>query len=196
MKIILVANQKGGTGKSTIAINLAHSFKAFCKTAILDLDEQGSLQTVKSLDLLSGVADFNESDINSTDILIVDSPPYLSPTLKEWIVRADIILVPVKPSFLDIHSTEGMLNLVREANKQDSILIIANQVNPSSTITKSVLEHLGKSNYSVAKTTIGERVSFTRSSLTESGIYGSGDKKAINEFESLCKEILLKLQTT
>jgi chromosome partitioning protein len=193
MKTILVTNQKGGTGKSTIAINLAQSLKSFCRTSILDLDKQGSLTTVHSRNLMEGVQEW-QSDLES-DILVVDTPPYLSHTLKDWIIKADVIVLPVKPSFLDIMATKSTFQMISDLKKEKAILVVPNLVNASTSITKTIAEHIQDMGYPVSKTAITERVSFTRSVLQENGIYGSGDKKAIAEFENLCKEILVKIQS-
>lgn len=191
MKTILITNQKGGTGKSTIAVNLSQSFKSFCTTAILDLDQQGSLTSVKEHDFLEGV-DFYDKN-NEPDILIVDSPPYLSPTLKEWIIKADVIIIPIKPSYLDFMATQGTFDMINDLNKKESVLVVPNLVNSSSIITTSIINHVEKLDFEVSKTLLRERVSFTRSVMKSDGIYSSSDKKAISEFESLCKEILIKL---
>ena len=149
-RTVLVANAKGGCGKTTLATNLAAWFANSGKaTALMDFDPQGSsahwlkLRPAASAPI-SGIAAFG--DVGSTETrsfrnrvprdaerVVVDSPAGLTGTdLYHRISDADLILVPILPSPIDIHSAANfireieMTGSLREQNKQ--LLVIANRV--------------------------------------------------------------------
>src|ERR1700744_4778547 len=101
-KIITIAHQKGGVGKSTLAINLALCFQDQLTVALIDTDLQGSLYHIKEdfpgLSILGGDQLQNIREL-PFDLIIVDPPPYLSSRLPELFLSADFILVPTKPGF-------------------------------------------------------------------------------------------------
>ncbi|MBS1521384.1 MAG: ParA family protein [Bacteroidetes bacterium] len=85
-KIITIAHQKGGVGKSTLAINLALCFQGQLSVALVDTDLQGSLYHMRSdfPDLtIIGVDKFSDIQKLAFDLVIVDTPPYLSNRLPE-----------------------------------------------------------------------------------------------------------------
>ncbi|MEM0955092.1 MAG: ParA family protein [Pseudomonadota bacterium] len=149
-RTVLVANAKGGCGKTTLASNLAAWFAGQGKrTALMDFDPQGSSAywlklRPESLPTISGIAAYG--GISSTETrsfrhrlprdverVVVDSPAGLSGTdLYHRISDADLILVPILPSPIDIHSAANFIKEIqltgslREQNKQ--LLVIANRV--------------------------------------------------------------------
>lgn len=79
MKIITVAHQKGGVGKTTLALNLAACFAQGLNVGVLDTDLQGSLSSIQSeLDNITFVP-FDGQITHLTeqpfDVLIIDTPP-------------------------------------------------------------------------------------------------------------------------
>ena len=84
MKVITVAHQKGGVGKTTLALNLSFLFKDTLKVGILDTDLQGSV--VGLGELLEGITLLPQEvlttgNVPDLDILIIDTPPYLTDQL-------------------------------------------------------------------------------------------------------------------
>lgn len=133
MKTIVVANQKGGVGKTTVCINLAvqalHNTKK--KIALLDLDPQRSLQTwfelragnqvgrSKRLSLLeSGKADFalelERLKDDGYGYVFIDTPP----VDKSWMARvfafSDLVIVPTKAGPFDIAAARPTLQMALE----------------------------------------------------------------------------------
>src|ERR1700759_4893823 len=117
-KIITIAHQKGGVGKSTMAINLALCFQDQLKVGLVDSDLQGSIYHVKDdfpgLDILlaENVRDIPKLDY---DLIIVDTPPYLSNKLTDLFLISDFVLVPTKAGFFDVMAIRATLALMKFA---------------------------------------------------------------------------------
>ena len=121
MKSIMVINSKGGSGKTTIAVNLA----AYCaqkgyKTSLVDLDPQGSsTQWLKERPvnkaLIKGSSKFTKPIKASKDsVVIYDVPAAVyGSRLNTYIKKADTIVVPVMPSPIDIKAAMDFLNALR-----------------------------------------------------------------------------------
>lgn len=123
MRSILVLNAKGGSGKTTVATNLAGYYAAQgAKVALADLDPQGSSidwlkQRAASLPAIAGVDAANGPlrVARSTEIVIMDAPSRthgeaLAPLLK----RAQTVIVPVVPSPVDIRAALRFFQELRE----------------------------------------------------------------------------------
>ena len=111
MAIIAVCNQKGGCGKTTIAINLAQAYVADGHDVLfLDLNPQGSASDWRSIDpgLVPGfpVQEIERGDLlrqaralrRQHDVIIIDCPPQYAAASAAAIRVADLVLVPVQPS--------------------------------------------------------------------------------------------------
>lgn len=194
-KIITVAHQKGGVGKSTLAINLALCFQDQLSVALVDTDLQGSLYHIREdFPGLEIVGHDKLKDIQSLkhDLVIVDTPPYLSNKLPDLFIHSDFILIPTKAGFFDVMAIRSTLALVNEAQTQQPALkaaIALNMVKPRSGITNEVLGLLESMGTPVLRTMIHDRVSIARSAIT-SGILQSNDGKAKEEITSLAEEIV------
>lgn len=199
MKIITVAHQKGGVGKTTLALNLAACFAQGLKVGILDMDIQGSLSGIKDdLDSITFVPFDGKLDRlpnHSFDILIVDTPPYLTNQLPDLFAISDFVLVPSKVGFFDVMAIKATIEFLKQAKEQRPQLkygVVLNMVKPRTALNKSVQEILKDYGAVLLTTTISDRVSYTRSSIT-SGIFASEDEKAKEEITGLADEILTTL---
>ena len=133
LAVIAVIQQKGGVGKSTITANLAGEFLKKGRTvALLDLDPQESLtiwanfgegllkgrvQTVSTEDPKHFKAIIDAAK-RGADRVLLDCPPGLPDTGLMAGLVADIVLLPVTPSPLDVVATKKALDLMREAQNQ------------------------------------------------------------------------------
>ena len=199
MKIITVAHQKGGVGKTTLALNLAACFAQGLSVGVLDTDMQGSLSGIK--DELEGITfvpfdgKLDQLARQPFDILIVDTPPYLTNQLPGLFAVSDFVLVPSKVGFFDVMAIKATIEFLKQAEQKRPQLkygVVLNMVKPRTGLNKSVQEILSSYGAVLLATTIADRVSYTRSALT-SGVFGSDDEKAKEEITSLADEILTAL---
>ncbi len=200
MKIITVAHQKGGVGKTTLALNLAACFKDDLRVGLLDTDVQGSLSGL--MDMLEGIEliPFN-NDLSGLrgidkDILIIDTPPYLTNQLPALFEASDFVLVPSKVGFLDVMAVRATIQMLKEVQtrkKELKAAIVLNMVKPRTNMNDEIREILKDYDIPVLKTAISDRVSYARSPIM-SGVFAGDDEKAKTEITALADEIFSFLE--
>jgi chromosome partitioning protein len=163
MQRIVILNPKGGSGKTTLAINLASYFATKQQNPVLmDFDPQGSsLRWVKKRQpaqpLIQSVAAF-EKDVRTTRSfqlrvpgnathVIVDTPAALdSPQMPDITRGADKIIVPVLPSDIDIHACSrcirDLLLVAKIRREDDRLCVVANRVKRNTLIYQSLIRFL------------------------------------------------------
>lgn len=124
MKVIAVINQKGGSGKTTIATHLARALQLDGHTVILvDSDPQGSArdwaavredQTVTVVGIDRPTIDRDIKNIAQTDFVVIDGAPQAADLAVSAIKAADFVLIPVQPSPYDIWAAADLVELVKE----------------------------------------------------------------------------------
>ena len=123
--IISILNQKGGTGKTTLAVNIAREYTLRQqKTLLVDSDSQGSAQRWHErsggelIDMTCLAMTTLDKDVQKFtdryDRIIIDGVPRVSPVTICAIKAADIILIPVQPSPYDIWATEDLVRSVKD----------------------------------------------------------------------------------
>ncbi|MGI4020287.1 MAG: AAA family ATPase [Janthinobacterium lividum] len=199
-KIITLAHQKGGVGKSTLSLNLAYSFKDHLNTALIDLDPQGTISQLKPM--INGIDVYSGSlkTISNTDheIIIVDTPPYLSADFPKLFSLSDLVIIPTKAGIADLMAIRSTINMLKDAMKlkpQLKTKIVFNMVKSSSSIFHEIKEMLDEYQIAVFDTMISDRVSFVRSLAANNGIYSSEDTKAKEEVDALTGEIISTLNS-
>lgn len=194
-KIITIAHQKGGVGKSTLALNLAICFQDQLTVALVDTDLQGSIADLKhDLPELSIIQEDNFEAIRSLthQLVIIDTPPYLSNRLPELFLISDYVLIPTKAGFFDVMAIRSTVALVREAQIKHAGLkagIVLNMIKHRSGVTSEVQELLKNFDVPLLTTVVHDRVSFTRSPIT-GGVLNGVDSKAKEEITALAEEIV------
>lgn len=196
MKIITVAHQKGGVGKTTLVLNLAACFAQGLNVGVLDTDLQGSLSGIKNdLDSITFVpydGQLNQLTEQQFDILIIDTPPYLTNQLPDLFAVSDFVLVPSKVGFFDVMAIKATIEFLKQAEQKRPQLkyaIVLNMVKPRTGLNKSVQEILRDYGAPLLTTIVSDRVSYTRSAIT-SGVFSGEDEKAKEEITGLADEIL------
>ena len=155
MRTILVLNAKGGSGKTTVATNLAGFYASEgAKVALVDLDPQGS-----SLDWLSArdperpkirAVDGSSKPIRvprSSDVVIMDAPSRThDDQLQQIVKRTQTIVLPVVPSPIDIRAAQRFLGELRELRNvidhDIKMATVANRVREGSVIANELEDYL------------------------------------------------------
>lgn len=121
MRSVLIANPKGGSGKTTLATNLAGYFASRGRRVVLsDIDrQQSSLQWLQrrpfKLPLIHGHDPSEKKHPVDPEWLITDSPAGLrKDKLSDAVSQADVVIVPIQPSAFDIGATRNFLELLVE----------------------------------------------------------------------------------
>lgn len=173
-KVITVTQQKGGSGKTTLAANLAVGFAAAgCKAAILDTDPQGSLgrwymtrmertpdaQRLGFRTASAWGARFEARELAKThDIVVIDTPPKMGIDGRPAIEAADLVIVPVTPSPVDLWATEPTIELIRECRRP--FLIVLNRASSRLKILGETAAVLKSLKAPCCQTIIGNRIVF------------------------------------
>ena len=209
-KVITIAQQKGGTGKTTLAVHLALAFIKYhsLKVAIIDTDPQGSLGqwfvireekklsndnlTFKTASLWG--AQYESKALKKDhDIVIIDTPPKIESDARPSIESADLVLIPVAASQVDFWATGAIVEIAKKANKK--ILIQINRANQRSKLISKTNDFIKSLNLSATKTIIGNRQIFA-SSMGEGKTAVEKQKKsnAVEEVKKLSEQILLEIK--
>jgi len=203
-KVITVAQQKGGAGKTTLVIQLATAFMAAGKkVATIDIDPQASLTQWfamrssnlrnKNLLLHSPVTGWrmqNEVDrlARENDIVIIDSPPHTETDAKISIRAADLVLIPVQPSPVDIWATKPTLEIAAKENVP--VKLVLNRVPKRSKLAKAMHDKLAEYGAEIAATQLGNRVRYAEAISRGLGVIEMGKSSlAYSEVLELAGEI-------
>jgi chromosome partitioning protein len=198
-QIITIAHQKGGVGKSTLSLNLAFIFKQGLSIGICDADLQGSISSILAdeddIELLPLPVQWSDFKGYKHEIIIIDTPPYLSSQLPSLFEISDFVLIPTKAGVFDllaIKSTIALVMQTMQTNKQLQTGIVFNMVKKNTLLKNELESMLSNSTIQILDTIITDRVSYSRTLITK-GVLQSKDTKAKEEIISLADEILNKL---
>lgn len=201
-KVITIAQQKGGAGKTTLAAHLAVAWsQRGLRVAVIDIDPQGSLTrwhqireerfgedyTGLTFASLSGWRVGSEiiRMKNTHDIIIIDSPPHTETEARTAIRHADMVVIPVQPSPTDVWATQATVDLALK--ERIPVKLILNRVTPNAKLAAKVAQKLE----GLAKQQIGNRIAFASSLLEGRTVTETAPKSpAAMEIKALAKELL------
>ena len=194
MKTILIAAQKGGSGKTTLTRNLAVAAAENGRNVLcLDLDPQGSLRgwwesrEADSPSMLDRdpLPDVLRTTLDAArerfDLCIIDTPPAASEWLTEALAAADLVLIPVRPSPDDLRAVGTTLAAV---NGSDMPFAFVMSQTPRARITEEAARVLAQHGR-VAPVNIAQRVAYAETGATGQGVTETRDKKAGAEIAAL-----------
>ena len=184
-RIITIAQQKGGAGKTTLAAHLALAWAATGqRVSVIDIDPQASLSSwfelrrkrrrAASPDIdvaaITGwrVAAEVERQARDHDIVLIDSPPHAATEARIAVRAASLVLVPVQPSPMDLWATRATLELAR-AERVPALLVL-NRVPSRAKLTKALLADFLALDVPLAQAQIGNRVALAASLAEGKGI--------------------------
>ncbi|MCB1740538.1 MAG: ParA family protein [Gammaproteobacteria bacterium] len=177
--IVTVAQQKGGSGKTTVSAHLAvaWSLRPDCRVAILDVDPQGSLgewyerreqrlgedHTGLTFRTASGWGARRESRAlaRDHDLVVVDTPPHADSDARNAMELATLVVVPVQPTPADLWATDATL-LLAEKERIPALLVL-NRVPPRARLTEEIEAVLGQARAPLTRSRLGNRVAFAQS---------------------------------
>ena len=208
-KVITISQQKGGTGKTTLAVHLAMAFIKYhnLKVAIIDTDPQGSLgkwfmirseKKVSNENLtfktasLWGAQYESKTLKNDHDIVIIDTPPKIESDARPSIEAADLVLIPMAASHVDFWATGAIVEIAKKANKK--ILAQINRSSQRSKLMDKTKDFIKSLDLKPTHTIIGNRQIYT-SSMGEGKTAVEKQKKgnAVDEIKKLSDQILNEL---
>ena len=136
---ITLCNGKGGTGKTTLTVLLAHALAAAGKSvAVLDRDPHGTARNwIENLDE-TGV-ELHKADVDY-DVVFIDTPPSLSATqVSTSIKQSDVMVVVSSPSPADLWTSRDTANVVKKFMKKGGkIRILFNNVQSNTLLSRDL----------------------------------------------------------
>ena len=203
---IAITNQKGGTGKTTLALNLAAGLHRRGSTLVLDTDPQGSISQWASIGDASDLPDVQHvpgDDVEAQIMrqmrvhhyLVVDCPPTIHANYVDKVLtNVDMVLVPIQPSPVDLWASLAIADAVRDSTKQNPRLkafAVLNQLDVRNTLSRSMHEALAELEFPTLQAGISRRAAYRNAAMEGTSVYGLGTrgKAAVQEIEAIIEEI-------
>ncbi len=166
-KRLVVANLKGGAGKTTTTVHLAEAIArrhGACSVVDLDPNADGSATAWFTLAGTAMKASL-VSEPSGDGWVIYDTPPWSASVVNVAVKSADVVLIPVRPSGLDLSRLAAMTDVVVRAGKPPVVLV--NAAIAGTTAQRAAREALDESDLPVMQTWIPQRQSIQNA-------YGTG----------------------
>jgi chromosome partitioning protein len=202
MKVIAFMGQKGGTGKTTLAVHTAVlASQEDPRVVLIDTDPQqssttwgGSRQAESPIVATAAASQLDEvlAAARSEDVQMafVDSAPHAAPSASDVARLADFVVIPTRASALDLAAAENTVRIVQAAGKPFGFVL--NAIDQKVAEVMEALDFL-QSNYggAVAPYRVANRIAYSRSIASGRGVteFDVGDGKAHAEIKLLWKWI-------
>lgn len=208
-RIIAVAQQKGGAGKTTIAAHLAVAWAGGGRrVGLIDIDPQQSLsmwhglrqarrdggaevafETAESWKLRSALDRLGRH----CEVVIVDCPPRIESDARAAVRAADLTVMPVQASPMDLWATRPTVEIA--ARERTPVLLVPNRVPPRGRLSDAVLRELKLEKLPLSRTQLGNRVAYAASLMEGGGVTETTPRsRAAGEIRALGRELQRKLK--
>jgi len=173
MHVLVMASQKGGSGKTTLSGHLAVEAEAagIGPVALIDTDPQGSLShwwnarqaavphfaKVGMLDLGDALKHLRDAGMR---LAVIDTPPAITASIAQVVAHADLVVVPTRPSPHDLRAVGATVDIAERAGKP--VIFVVNGATPRARITGEAAIALSQHG-TVAPVTLHHRVDFAAS---------------------------------
>jgi len=204
--IIGFLNQKGGVGKTTIAVHFADALaRRERRVLLVDADPQGSAldwAASRKSDPLFPVVGLPRASIHKElptlakgyEMVVIDGPPRVYDVARSAIMASDLILIPVQPSPYDVWAAKEIVDMIREAAVYKPSLKSAFVINRrivNTALGRDVVEALSEYPVPVLKSSICQRVALAESAAQGQTVFETTpDNAAVKELLSLVDEVM------
>ena len=206
MLVVAIVNQKGGTGKTTLATNLAWVLAEKGNVLLVDADPQAS-----ALNWVAG-----ESEVPSTltvqgtetddvprlvrskaaggyDWVIIDGPPGITKTTADAVRVADIVLIPAQPSPLDVWAASDIVAAVRARQKttrgKPKAAFVITMTQPRTRLSRQIDDALNDMGIPVLQARTTRRVAYPNAINDGNAVTAGRDQTARNEILAIRGEL-------
>lgn len=205
MKIIALLNEKGGSGKSTCAINLACALhRAGRRVVLIDADPQGTardwrdaspaevdLPPVVPLDrpevLLSSIKTL------AADVAIIDTPAKAEKMAANVVRIADVAIIPVQPSGADVWASAAAVKLIQGKRDLGGVIdaaFLPTRVSSNTNLSRDILKgEWNEYGLDMLDTAVSNRVSYAQALTDGVSVYETRDGQAKAEIDLIVKEL-------
>ena len=205
MRTVAIVSQKGGSGKTTLALHLAVASSLQARNAaVIDLDPQASatkwsdrrqaeLPVVLSAHASRLPHEINRVSETGGDILFLDTAPHSDSVALEAAKLSDLVLIPCRPAILDMEAISNTLDLVKTTPKP--VFVVLNAVAPQGHEAAEAAEAITGLDVQVCPVSLVSRVAFSRALISgQVAQEFEPDGKAAREASQLHEFICAQLQ--
>ncbi len=210
MKTIALISQKGGAGKTTLALNLAVAAELHGHSCVvIDIDPQASAMgwqdtREKETPVVISAQAVRINEILQTakehgaDLVIIDTAPHSDSAALQAARAADLVIIPCKPSILDLRAIATSVDIASMAKKP--AVAILNSVPPRGSLTEEALEAIRSYGLEIVPEHLGQRAAFVHSlTVGQAVLEYEPSGKAAQEIETIykwiCRFIGMKLKS-
>ena len=207
--VIAVANQKGGVGKTTLAMNMAAGLTRRGSCIVVDADPQRS--ATMWIELSDSLREFPAKVVPAEDkikkqiiqlqtefdYIVIDCPPEIkSDSTMSAIEISQVLLIPLLPSPMDLWAStriEELIKRVQRVNPTISAFVVLNQIEPRSAMSRGMGEALQEINIPVLHHRLSRRASYRTAALEGCSVYDLGyrGQVASEEMDNIIDEVLI-----
>jgi len=208
-QVIGVFSNKGGSGKTTVAVHLALMLAQRFSTALLDVDPQATASEWmrrRASDKTSpitvpcpGVAAMEQALAlarkDKVRYVVLDLPPHSTAQIAGTLQVADLILIPVRPTAADLVTIAQTVSLVQASGRASGFIL--NSAKPNISEVKDIVPLLTEYRFPIIAA-LGDRIAYSRGLPAGLGAHELGDAQAVSEVTNLTTRVLdrLKEKTT